>query len=173
MSNIEVIHKDSESKMYYIKYYTEDKQDSLVIATTRPETMFGDVCLVMNPSDLRVNKFKNKKFFNPANNKLIPLILDDYIDMSFGTGVMKCTPAHDFNDYELGIKHNLELINVMNPDGTMNELANEFANLDRFVCRTKLLEKLTALGCLEKIENITNQVGYSERTNAVVEPYLS
>ena len=173
ISNIEVIHKDSESKMYYIKYYTEDKQDSLVIATTRPETMFGDVCLVMNPSDLRVNKFKNKKFFNPANNKLIPLILDDYIDMSFGTGVMKCTPAHDFNDYELGIKHNLELINVMNPDGTMNELANEFANLDRFVCRTKLLEKLTALGCLEKIENITNQVGYSERTNAVVEPYLS
>lgn len=173
ISNIEVIHKDTESKMYYLKYYTEDKKDFLLVATTRPETMFGDVCLVMNPNDKRVNKFKGKKFINPANNKLIPIIFDEYIDLNFGTGVMKCTPAHDFNDYQLSLKHNLELINVMNPNGTMNELAEEFINFDRFECRKKLIEKLSSLGYLEKIENIVNQIGYSERSNVIVEPYLS
>lgn len=173
ISNIEVIHRETESKMYYLKYFSEDKSITLIVATTRPETMFGDVCLVMNPNDTRVETIKNHKFINPANNQLLPVIFDDYVDLEFGTGVMKCTPGHDFNDYELGKKHNLPIINIMNDDGTMNELANEFIGLDRLICRDLLIEKLTNLNLVEKIETIKNQVGYSERTNCIVEPFLS
>lgn len=173
ISNIEVIHRETQSKMYYFKYLSEDQSVSLVVATTRPETMFGDVCLVMNPNDKRVNEVKGKKFYNPANNELLPIIFDEYVDLEFGTGVMKCTPAHDFNDYELGKKHHLEIINVMNDDATMNEKAGEFAGLDRFVCREQVLKKIEQQGLLVKVEEVTNQVGYSERTNTIVEPYLS
>jgi len=159
--------------MYYLKYFSEDKSITLIVATTRPETMFGDVCLVMNPNDTRVETIKNHKFINPANNQLLPVIFDDYVDLEFGTGVMKCTPGHDFNDYELGKKHHLPIINIMNDDGTMNELANEFIGLDRLICRDLLIERLTNLNLVEKIETIKNQVGYSERTNCIVEPFLS
>lgn len=173
ISNIEVIHKETKSKMYYFKYYTEDKKDYLVVATTRPETMFGDVCLVANPKDERYLKYSNKKFINPANNQLLPLIFDDYIDIEFGTGVMKCTPAHDFNDNELAKRHNLEIINIFNPDATMIDNLGDFSNLDRFVCREKLVQKIQNDGLLDHIEEIENKIGYSERTNTIVEPYLS
>ncbi len=173
ISNIEVIHKDSKSKMYYFKYYTEDKSEFVIVATTRPETMFGDVCLVANPNDDRYKKFANKKFINPANNKLLPLIFDDYIDIEFGTGLMKCTPAHDFNDNELAKRHNLDIINIFKPNATMIDNLGEFSNLDRFECRHKLVEKLIDLDLVDHIEEIENKIGYSERTNTIVEPYLS
>ncbi len=173
ISNIEVIHKDSKSKMYYFKYYTEDKSEFVIVATTRPETMFGDVCLVANPNDDRYKKFANKKFINPANNKLLPLIFDDYIDIEFGTGLMKCTPAHDFNDNELAKRHNLDIINIFKPNATMIDNLGEFSNLDRFECRNKLIEKLIDLDLVDHIEEIENKIGYSERTNTIVEPYLS
>ena len=173
ISNIEVIHKDSKSKMYYFKYYTEDKSEFVIVATTRPETMFGDVCLVANPNDDRYKKFANKKFINPANNKLLPLIFDDYIDIEFGTGLMKCTPAHDFNDNELAKRHNLDIINIFKPNATMIDNLGEFSNLDRFECRNKLVEKLIDLDLVDHIEEIENKIGYSERTNTIVEPYLS
>lgn len=173
ISNIEVIHKDTKSKMYYFKYFSEDKKDCLIVATTRPETMFGDVCLVANPQDERYLKYANKKFINPANNQLLPLIFDDYIDIEFGTGVMKCTPAHDFNDNELAKRHNLEIINIFNPDATMIDSLGEFSNLDRFECRDRLVKKIENAGLLDHIEEIENKVGYSERTDSVVEPYLS
>ena len=173
ISNIEVIHKDSKSKMYYFKYYTEDKSEFVIVATTRPETMFGDVCLVANPNDDRYKKFANKKFINPANNKLLPLIFDDYIDIEFGTGLMKCTPAHDFNDNELAKRHNLDIINIFKPNATMIDNLGEFSNLDRFECRNKLVEKLIDLDLVDHIEEIENKISYSERTNTIVEPYLS
>lgn len=173
ISNIEVIHKETDSKMYYFRYYSEDNSQCLIVATTRPETMFGDVCLVMNPKDSRVDQVKNHKFINPANNELLPIIFDDYVDLEFGTGVMKCTPAHDFNDYELAKRHQLEIINIMNDDATMNKKALEFNHLDRFKCRELLVEKIANNNLLEKIENIKNQVGFSERTNCIIEPYLS
>lgn len=173
ISNIEVLHKETNSKMYYLKYYDQDKKFYLTVATTRPETMFGDVCLVMNPNDPKSKDIKDKLFYNPANNKLLPVIFDEYVDMEFGTGVMKCTPAHDFNDYDLGKKYKLDIINVMNNDGTMNEFCGEFNGMDRFKCRELLIKKLEENSLLEKIENIKNNIGYSERTNSIVEPFMS
>lgn len=173
ISNIEVIHKETKSKMYYFKYFTEDKKDFVIVATTRPETMFGDVCLVANPKDERYLKYGDKKFINPANGELLPLIFDDYIDIEFGTGIMKCTPAHDFNDNELAKRHNLEVINILNPDGTIISEIEKYGNLDRFECREKLIEYIDSIGMLDHIEDIENKVGYSERTNAIVEPFLS
>lgn len=173
ISNIEVIHKETKSKMYYFKYFTEDKKDFVIVATTRPETMFGDVCLVANPKDKRYLKYTDKKFINPANGELLPLIFDDYIDIEFGTGIMKCTPAHDFNDNELAKRHNLEIINILNPDGTIISEIEKYGNLDRFECREKLVEYIKSIGMLDHIEDIENKVGYSERTNAIVEPFLS
>ncbi|MBU3830926.1 MAG: valine--tRNA ligase, partial [Candidatus Ureaplasma intestinipullorum] len=173
ISNIEVIHKETKSKMYYFKYFTEDKKDFVVVATTRPETMFGDVCLVANPKDKRYLKYADKKFINPANGELLPLIFDDYIDIEFGTGIMKCTPAHDFNDNELAKRHNLKVINILNPDGTIISEIEKYGNLDRFECREKLVEYIKSIGMLDHIEDIENKIGYSERTNAIVEPFLS
>ena len=173
ISNIEVIHKETKSKMYYFKYFTEDKKDFVIVATTRPETMFGDVCLVANPKDKRYLKYADKKFINPANGELLPLIFDDYIDIEFGTGIMKCTPAHDFNDNELAKRHNLKIINILNPDGTIISEIEKYGNLDRFECREKLVEDIKSIGMLDHIEDIENKVGYSERTNAIVEPFLS
>ncbi|GAA5414400.1 valine--tRNA ligase [Ureaplasma ceti] len=173
ISNIEVIHKETHSKMYYFKYISEDKQDQVIVATTRPETMFGDVCLVVHPDDARFTHILNKKFVNPANDELLPVITDNYIDMEFGTGVMKCTPAHDFNDYEIGKRHKLDIINVLNDDATMNELAGKYNGMDRLACRKQLVADIEAKGLVDHIEDIVNQVGYSERTDAIVEPYLS
>ncbi len=174
LSNIEVIYKETQGAMYYFKYFLSDNnKDFLEVATTRPETMFGDVCLIVNPKDERYSKYIGKTVINPSNKALIPIISDKYVEIEFGTGVMKCTPAHDPNDFELGLKHNLKQIVVMNEDATMNELANEFKGMDRFEARKQLVEKLTKEGTFIKKEDIVHQVGYSERSNAIVEPFIS
>ncbi|AGJ90696.1 valine--tRNA ligase [Mycoplasma putrefaciens] len=174
ISNIEVIYRETESKMYYFKYLIKDSDDYLIVATTRPETMFADQCLVVNPNDDRYKKYLNKQVINPVNNQIIPVIGDEYVDSEFGTGVMKCTPAHDANDFELAVKYNLEMIICLNPDATVNHLGGElYAGLDRFVAREKIVEIAKQNNLLVKEEKITHQVGYSERSNAIVEPYLS
>ncbi|SYV96078.1 Valine--tRNA ligase, partial [Mycoplasma putrefaciens] len=160
--------------MYYFKYLIKDSDDYLIVATTRPETMFADQCLVVNPNDDRYKKYLNKQVINPVNNQIIPVIGDEYVDSEFGTGVMKCTPAHDANDFELAVKYNLEMIICLNPDATVNHLGGElYAGLDRFVAREKIVEIAKQNNLLVKEEKITHQVGYSERSNAIVEPYLS
>ena len=173
LSNIEVIHKDVEAFMYYIEYQVEGSDEKFTVATTRPETMFGDVCVVVNPKDENVNHLIGKTAKNPANGKILPIIGDEYIEIGFGTGIMKCTPAHDPNDYQIAIRHNLEMPICMNEDGTMNEICNEFNGMDRFECREKLLDKFKNDGCFVKAEKIVHSVGHSERTGVMVEPYLS
>ncbi|WP_338982872.1 valine--tRNA ligase [Spiroplasma endosymbiont of Othius punctulatus] len=173
ISNIEVIHSDIKGKMYYFKYFFENKTDFLEVATTRPETMFGDVCIVVNPKDSRYASFIGQNVINPANNQTIPIIGDEYVDIEFGTGVMKCTPAHDKNDFELGKKHNLEMINIMNYDGTLNDKCGKWTGMDRFDARNSLVNDLKDNGTLIKIEEITHQVGLSERSKTIVEPMLS
>ncbi|MDD4123263.1 MAG: valine--tRNA ligase [Bacilli bacterium] len=174
LSNIEVIYEETESYLYYFKYrFVEDNDKYLLVATTRPETMFGDVCVVVNPNDSRYNKYIGKKVINPANNEELVIIGDDYVDINFGTGAMKCTPAHDANDFIIGEKYNLPKIICMNIDATMNSVCGEFSGLDRFECRNKLVEELKKKDLVEKIEKHVNQVGYSERSHAIVEPYLS
>ncbi len=173
LSNIEVIHKDVEGYMYYLKYHVVDSDETFEVATTRPETMFGDVCIVVNPNDEKVNHLIGKKAINPANGDVLPIIGDEYIEIGFGTGIMKCTPAHDPNDYQIALRHNLDMPICMNDDGTMNELCHEFNGLDRFECREKLLEKFKKDGSFIKAEKIIHSVGHSERTGVMVEPYLS
>lgn len=173
LSNIEVIYKEVEGSFWTFKYPIVGSDQSLLVATTRPETMFGDVCVVVHPNDSRYSHLIGQKVINPANMQEIPIIGDDYIDIEFGTGAMKCTPAHDPNDFKIGLKYNLEMPICMNSDGTMNELAAEFVGLDRFDCRQKLVEKLEANGYLVKVEKHVHQVGHSERTDCIVEPYLS
>ncbi len=173
LSNIEVIHQDDKGKFYYFNYPLVDGSKNLLIATTRPETMFGDVCLVVNPKDERYLDIIGKEVINPANGEKIPVIADEYVDLNFGTGVMKCTPAHDPNDFLIGERHHLAHPIIMNDDATMNEnCPAEYVGLDRYVCREKLVEKLKQDGYLVKIENIVHQVGHSERSHAVVEPML-
>lgn len=173
ISNIEVIKKDVNKKMFYIKYFLEDKSDFLTIATTRPETIFVDACLIANPTDKRYKKFANKKVINPLTNQLIPIIFDEYIDKSFGTGLMKCTPAHDFNDYELGKKHNLEMNSCIDYDGKMNHFAKEYESMDRFLCAKEVIKFFKKNNLLVKEEEVTSNVGFSERTNEIIEPMLS
>lgn len=174
LSNIEVEHKDIPGKFYYFKYrLADDKSKYFEIATTRPETMFADVCVVCNPTDERYKDFIGKKVINPANSEQLPIIADYYVDKDFGTGLMKCTPAHDPNDFNIAKRHNLKMPICMNKDGTMNELAKEFAHLDRFECRDKLVEKIKQNGDLIKIDNIVHSVGHSERSHTIVEPTLS
>ena len=173
LSNIEVEYKDVAGSMYTFKYFFEDSEDFLEVSTTRPETMFGDVCIVVNPDDKRYVDVIGKSVINPANGDLLPIIADDYVDVEFGTGAMKCTPAHDPNDFEIGERHNLELVNCMNDDGTMNELANQFVGLDRFEARKQLVEYIKENNALVSIKEHIHQVGHSERTGVIVEPYLS
>lgn len=173
LSNIEVIHKDIEGKFYTFKYKLVDSDEFLLVSTTRPETMYGDVCVVVNPNDKRYQTYIGKKVINPANNEEIPIIADEYVDVEFGTGAMKCTPAHDPNDFELAKKHNLAKILCMNSDGTMNERAQEFEGFERFECRKQLVAKLDKLSLLDSIETITHSVGHSERTDTIIEPYMS
>ncbi|AXK51155.1 valine--tRNA ligase [Spiroplasma alleghenense] len=173
LSNIEVIYKETLGAMYHFKYQLEGANNFLEVATTRPETMFADQAVVVNPADKRYKKFVGKNVINPANNQLIPVIADDYVELDFGTGVMKCTPAHDLNDFEIGVRHNLKMPLCMNEDGTMNEMALEFSGLDRFAVRKKLVDKLKKTNQLIKIMEINHQVGYSERSEVVVEPFLS
>ena len=173
LSNIEVIHKEIEGAMYYFKYLVIDSEETLVIATTRPETMFGDTAIFVHPDDERYKHLVGKKAINPANNQALPIMADDYIDMSFGTAVMKCTPAHDPNDFVLGKKYKMEMPICMNPDGTMNQLCGQYEGMDRFECRKQLVKEFDTRGVVVKIETHLHQVGHSERSNAVVEPYLS
>ena len=174
LSNIEIVYKEDKGHFYYFKYrFVDDKNNYLSIATTRPETMFGDTCIVVNPNDERYKDVIGKKVINPANNEEIPIIADEYVDISFGTGAMKCTPAHDPNDFIIGKKYNLAHPVIMNTDGTMTAECGKYSGLDRFECREKLLKDIETHDDLIKIEEITHQVGHSERSDAVVEPILS
>ena len=173
LSNEEVIYKDVPGAFYHIKYFIEGTNDYLEVATTRPETLFGDTAVAVNPNDERYKDLIGKNVVLPIVNKLIPIIGDEHADPEFGTGIVKITPAHDPNDFEVGNRHNLERIIVINPDGTMNENALGYNGLDRFLCRKKLVEDLKNDGLLISIEEITHSVGHSERTGVMVEPYLS
>ena len=173
LSNEEVIYKDDEGAFYHLKYYLEDKSMYLDVATTRPETLFGDTAVAVNPDDARYKSLIGKKVILPIVGKLIPIVGDTHADPEFGTGVVKITPAHDPNDFEVGNRHNLERVVVMNPDATMNENAGKYCGLTREECREKLLEDLKKEDLLISIEPMTHSVGHSERSDAVVEPYLS
>ena len=173
LSNEEVIYRDIEGAFYHLKYYIEGTNDYLEVATTRPETLFGDTAVAVNPDDERYNKLIGKNVILPVVNKLIPIVGDEHADPNFGTGVVKITPAHDPNDYEVGNRHNLPRVKVMNPDGTMNENAGKYNGMDRFDCREQLVDDLQEAGLLIKIEPIVHSVGHSERTGVMVEPYLS
>ena len=173
LSNEEVIYKDVPGAFYHIKYFIEGTNDYLEVATTRPETLFGDTAVAVNPNDERYKDLIGKNVVLPIVNKLIPIIGDEHADPEFGTGIVKITPAHDLNDFEVGNRHNLERIIVINPDGTMNENALVYNGLDRFLCRKKLVEDLKNSGLLISVEEITHSVGHSERTGVMVEPYLS
>ncbi|MCB9335141.1 MAG: valine--tRNA ligase [Flavobacteriales bacterium] len=174
LSNEEVIRKEEQSKLYYVKYAIKDSDDFITIATTRPETIMGDTAVCVHSKDDRYKHLHGKTAIVPMVNREIPIICDDYIDIEFGTGCLKVTPAHDINDYEIGQKHNLEIIDTINDDGTMAEAAQIFVGEDRFVARKKAGEKLAEMGILVKTEDITNNVGYSERNpDTVVEPKLS
>ncbi|MGL5268782.1 MAG: valine--tRNA ligase [Spiroplasma sp.] len=173
ISNIEVNYQEVQGKLYYLKYYLEDKSTYLVVATTRPETMFADQALVVNSKDKRYQKFIGRKVINPANQELIPIISDDYVDSAFATGIMKCTPAHDFNDYQIALSHQLAMPLCLDESGKVNQLAGKYVGQERFLCRKNLISDLKKNQLVEKIEDYLHQVGYSERTNVVVEPYLS
>ena len=173
ISNMEVIHKEIKGKFYYFKYQIVDSDEFLEVATTRPETMFGDVCLAINPQDKKYKNLIGKKVVNPANKQKIPIIGDEYVDIRLGTGAMKITPGHDFNDFEIAKKHNLDMPVVMNPDGTMNNLANGFEGQDRFECRENIVAKIKKDGYLIKIEDKEQNIGHSERSGAIIEPLLS
>lgn len=173
LSNIEVIHKEIKGAMYTFSFKVKDSNEVLHVATTRPETMFGDVCVFVHPKDKRYQHLIGKTVINPASKREMPILADEYIDMEFGTGAMKCTPAHDSNDFALSTKYNLERPICINPDGTMNALAQQFVGLDRFECRKALLKQIEAEGNLIEIKEHIHQVGHSERTDVIVEPYLS
>jgi len=173
LSNEEVIYKDVEGAFYHLKYYIEGTNDYLDVATTRPETLFGDTAVAVNPEDERYKHLIGKNVILPVVNKLIPIIGDEHADPEFGTGCVKITPAHDPNDFEVGNRHNLERIVVMNEDATMNENAGKYKGLTREECRKQLLEDLEKEELLINIEKMTHSVGHSERTGVMVEPYLS
>lgn len=173
LSDIEVIYKDIEGAFYHMEYPLADGSGKLEIATTRPETMLGDTGIAVNPKDERYAHLVGKTAILPIVGRELPIVADDYVDMEFGTGVVKMTPAHDPNDFEVGNRHNLERIIVMNEDGTMNENAGKYQGMDRFECRKQIVKDLQEMGVLIRIEPYMHSVGHSERTGVVVEPYLS
>ena len=173
LSNEEVIYKDVEGAFYHLKYMIEGTEEFLDVATTRPETLFGDTAVAVNPEDERYKHLIGKNAILPVVNKAIPIIGDEHADPEFGTGVVKITPAHDPNDFEVGNRHNLERVVVMNPDATMNEFAFKYCGMTREECREALLKDLEESGLLISIEPMTHSVGHSERTGVMVEPYLS
>ena len=173
LSNVEVEYKDIEGAFYHFIYPFVDEEGGLEIATTRPETMFGDSAIMVHPDDERYQQFIGKKVYIPGTNRQITVISDEYVEIGFGTGVVKVTPAHDPNDFEVGNRHNLERIICMNEDGTMNEYAGIYQGMDRFECRKQLVKDLTEKGLCPKIEKMIHSVGHSERTGVVVEPRLS
>ncbi len=174
LSDDEVITKEVPSKLYYINYQIEGSpSEFLTIATTRPETIMADVAICINPNDPRFTHLKGKRAVVPLINRAIPIIEDDYVDMEFGTGCLKVTPAHDINDYELGVKHKLEVIDILSDDGTLNEKAQILVGEDRFIARKKIGKLLKEIGQLEKVEDYRSNIGHSERTDAIIEPKLS
>ncbi len=174
VSDEEVIHKEVNSKLYYVRYKIEGSADEwITIATTRPETILGDTAVCVHPDDERYKHLKGKRCIIPMVNRSVPVIFDEYITMEFGTGALKVTPAHDINDYNLGVKHNLEIIDTIAADGKMSAAAKFYIGEDRFTVRKKIAKDLEELGHIVKVEDIKNKVGYSERTSAVIEPKLS
>jgi valyl-tRNA synthetase len=174
LSDEEVIHKEVQSKLVYVRYPLEsDASRCMTVATVRPETILGDVAICVHPEDERYKDLVGQYCFVPLINRRIAIIADEYIDREFGTGCLKVTPAHDINDYTIGLKHNLPVIDTLNEDGTLSEAAQLYVGMDRFEVRTKIVEDLQAAGLIEKVEAYTNQVGFSERTDVVIEPRLS
>lgn len=173
LSDEEVIYKEVNSKLYYIRYSISGSDEFVTIATTRPETILGDTAICINPNDERYTHLHGKKAIVPLVNREIPIILDDYVEMEFGTGCLKVTPAHDVNDYDLGQKYGLETINMMNADGTISKEGELYVGMDRFAVRKQITKDLDEVGNLVKIEDYKNKVGYSERTDVVIEPRLS
>ncbi len=173
LSDEEVVYREVQSKLYYLKYKIEGEEGFVTIATTRPETILGDTAVCVNPADERFFSLKGKRVLVPLINRSIPIIEDDYVDMEFGTGCLKITPAHDINDYEIGMRHNLPSIDIFNDDGTLSEKAELFIGKDRFVVRDEIIPELEKAGNIAKIDDYTNKVGYSERTHVPIEPKLS
>ena len=173
ISDLEVVPTDVSTQIYYIRYPSSDSE-SITVATVRPETIFGDVAIAVNPNDSRYNSLKKETFTIPLTSRSIPLIFDEYSDPEMGSGAVKITPAHDFNDFEIGKRHNLELLNILNEDGTLNEnCPKEFQGLDRFEARKKVVQLLKEKGFLEKIEDYKTTIPYGDRSNTVVEPFLT
>ncbi|HRX67806.1 MAG TPA: valine--tRNA ligase [Tenuifilaceae bacterium] len=173
VSDEEVIYREVKSKLYYLNYKIDGEDGFVTIATTRPETILGDTAVCVNPNDPRYTNLKGKRVLVPLINRSVPIIYDEYVDVEFGTGALKVTPAHDINDYMLGDKHNLESVDIFNDDGTMSPAAQLYIGMDRFEVRKVIVKDLEAAGNVAKIEDYTNKVGYSERTDAVIEPKLS
>ncbi|OXA73271.1 valine--tRNA ligase [Flavobacterium columnare] len=173
LSDEEVIYEERQGKLYHLRYKIEDSNEFVTIATTRPETILGDTAICIHPEDERYQHLKGKKAIVPICNRVIPIIFDEYVDMEFGTGCLKVTPAHDINDKELGNKHNLEIIDIFNEDATLNSFGLHYIGKDRFVVRDEIAKELETIGALVKTENHLNKVGTSERTKAVIEPRLS
>ena len=188
VSDEEVIYKESHGKLYYLRYYLDseisdnsensgikknEKGQYIVVATTRPETILGDTAVCVHPEDPRYTSLKGHSVVIPGVGRTVKIIMDEYVDREFGTGALKITPAHDINDYNLGLKYNLETIDIFNDNGTLNEHGLQYAGMDRFACRKQIVKDLEEAGLIEKIEDYTNNVGHSERTDAVIEPKLS
>ena len=173
LSDEEVIYKDEHSKLYYLRYFIEGEDKYIIVATTRPETILGDTAVCVNPNDPRYSFLKGKKVIIPMVDRVVPIIMDDYVDIEFGTGCLKVTPAHDVNDYMLGEKYNLPSIDIFNDNGTISEAGGLYVGMDRFDVRKQIAKDLQKAGLLEKVEDYDNKVGYSERTNVVIEPKLS
>lgn len=172
LSDEEVIYEEKQGQLFYLSYAIEGTNDSLTIATTRPETILGDTAICIHPDDERFTHLHGKKAVVPVCNRIIPIILDEYVDMEFGTGCLKVTPAHDENDWKLGEKHGLETVDIFNEDATLNANGLHYKNKDRFIVRKEIVKELEKLGALAKVEAYTNKVGTSERTKAVIEPRL-
>ena len=173
LSDEEVIYKEQQGKLYYLRYFVEGENRYVVVATTRPETIMGDTAVCINPNDERYRDLVGKSLIVPLVGRSVPIIEDEYVDLEFGTGCLKVTPAHDVNDYMLGEKHQLKTIDIFNDDATLNEHGGRYAGMDRFAVREQIEKDLAEAGLLEKVEDYTNKVGHSERTDAVIEPKLS
>ena len=173
LSDEEVIYQDEHSKLFYLKYYVEGEDKYIVVATTRPETVLGDSAVCVNPNDPRYQWLKGKNVIVPLVGRVVPIIMDEYVEMEFGTGCLKVTPAHDVNDYMLGEKYNLPVIDIFNPNGTISEAGGMYVGHDRFDVRKEIIADMQEKGLVEKVEDYDNKVGYSERTKVVIEPKLS
>ncbi|MBO7101180.1 MAG: valine--tRNA ligase [Bacteroidales bacterium] len=173
VSDEEVIYKESHGKLFYLRYYVEGEDKYIVVATTRPETIMGDTAVCVHPEDERYSWLKGKRVIVPGVGRVVPIIMDEYVDREFGTGALKITPAHDINDYNLGMKYGLESIDIFNDNGTLNDNGGKYVGMDRFACRKAIMKDLEEAGLVEKTEDYTNKVGHSERTDAVIEPKLS